>query len=191
MAEIIEFNYENLIIIARTTTVNYENLIATIEAIAFSQSWKFNYLTAVKILKFRILKSIIYTHVCRSGVILWLLCRFYNHKNSLSVSGGIPTNTSLNVYIRDYAKLRGTKAMCHEGGCGACIVAAEIKGETMAVNSCLVPILICDGYACNLINELVLKFHSSKKEIIYNKNLAWHMCHTRYLIFNIDLRSLT
>lgn len=65
---------------------------------------------------------------------------------TLSVSGGIPADTSLNVYIRDYARLRGTKAMCHEGGCGACIVAAEIKGETMAVNSCLVPILICEGY---------------------------------------------
>lgn len=70
------------------------------------------------------------------------------------VSGGIPTNTSLNVYIRDYAKLRGTKAMCHEGGCGACIVAAEIKGETMAVNSCLVPILICDGWAIHTIEGI-------------------------------------
>ncbi|KAG5332878.1 XDH dehydrogenase, partial [Acromyrmex heyeri] len=63
-----------------------------------------------------------------------------------TISGDIPADTSLNVYIRDYAKLRGTKAMCHEGGCGACIVAAEIKGKTMAVNSCLVPILICDGW---------------------------------------------
>lgn len=66
---------------------------------------------------------------------------------SFPVSGCIPTGTSLNVYIRDYAKLRGTKAMCHEGGCGACIVAVEIKNKTIAVNSCLVPILICDGYA--------------------------------------------
>ncbi|CAL1679573.1 unnamed protein product [Lasius platythorax] len=70
------------------------------------------------------------------------------------VSGNIPANTSLNVYIRDYAKLRGTKAMCHEGGCGACIVAAEIKGETMAVNSCLVPILICDGWAIHTIEGI-------------------------------------
>ncbi|XP_072742748.1 uncharacterized protein [Anoplolepis gracilipes] len=73
---------------------------------------------------------------------------------SHKVSGGIPANTSLNVYIRDYAKLRGTKAMCHEGGCGACIVAAKIKGETMAVNSCLVPILICDGWAINTIEGI-------------------------------------
>ncbi|XP_011705807.1 PREDICTED: xanthine dehydrogenase-like, partial [Wasmannia auropunctata] len=63
-------------------------------------------------------------------------------------------DTSLNVYIRDYAKLRGTKAMCHEGGCGACIVAAKIKGKTMAVNSCLVPVLICDGWDIHTIEGL-------------------------------------
>ncbi|XP_012221434.1 xanthine dehydrogenase/oxidase isoform X2 [Linepithema humile] len=71
-----------------------------------------------------------------------------------TVSGDIPASTSLNVYIRDHAKLRGTKAMCHEGGCGACIVAAEIKGETLAVNSCLVPIFICDGWAIRTIEGL-------------------------------------
>jgi len=71
------------------------------------------------------------------------------------VSGGIPADTSLNIYIRDYVKLRGTKAMCYEGGCGACIVAAEIKGKTIAVNSCLIPILICDGYVCYDIIEII------------------------------------
>ncbi|XP_025155411.1 xanthine dehydrogenase/oxidase isoform X3 [Harpegnathos saltator] len=70
------------------------------------------------------------------------------------VSGNIPVNTSLNVYIRDYAKLRGTKAMCHEGGCGACIVAAEIDGQTMAVNSCLIPVLICNGWVVHTIEGL-------------------------------------
>ncbi|EFN85871.1 Xanthine dehydrogenase [Harpegnathos saltator] len=73
---------------------------------------------------------------------------------SFSVSGNIPVNTSLNVYIRDYAKLRGTKAMCHEGGCGACIVAAEIDGQTMAVNSCLIPVLICNGWVVHTIEGL-------------------------------------
>ncbi|XP_039304251.1 xanthine dehydrogenase isoform X1 [Solenopsis invicta] len=71
-----------------------------------------------------------------------------------TVSGCIPSDTSLNVYIRDYAKLRGTKVMCNEGGCGVCIVAAEIKGKTIAVNSCLVPILICDGWAICTIEGL-------------------------------------
>ncbi|KAL6263816.1 hypothetical protein P5V15_003899 [Pogonomyrmex californicus] len=44
--------------------------------------------------------------------------------------------------------------MCHEDGCGACIVTAKIKGEIMAVNSCLVPILICDGWDIYTIEGL-------------------------------------
>ncbi|XP_036145981.1 xanthine dehydrogenase/oxidase [Monomorium pharaonis] len=44
--------------------------------------------------------------------------------------------------------------MCHEGGCGVCIVAAEIKGKTMAVNSCLVPVLICEGWSIRTIEGL-------------------------------------
>lgn len=71
-----------------------------------------------------------------------------------TVSGDVPSNTSLNVFIRDHAKLRGTKAMCHEGGCGACIVSVQIKGQTMSVNSCLVPILICHGWAIETIEGI-------------------------------------
>ncbi|XP_018402593.1 PREDICTED: xanthine dehydrogenase-like [Cyphomyrmex costatus] len=58
----------------------------------------------------------------------------------------IPIRTSLLLYIREYAGLRGTKAMCYEGGCGACIVSVRSKGKIIAVNSCLVPVLICDGW---------------------------------------------
>lgn len=94
---------------------------------------------------------------------------------SLPVSGCIPTGTSLNVYIRDYAKLRGTKAMCHEGGCGACIVAAEIKGKTMAVNSCLVPILNCDGYGY-IDREITLSNFISKRIIMICIMVLW-ICH--------------
>lgn len=57
-------------------------------------------------------------------------------------------DTSLNTFIRTYANLRGTKSMCLEGGCGACIVA--VRGfvpdkrayQTWTVNSvCL--LLMC------------------------------------------------
>ncbi|KAF3422338.1 hypothetical protein E2986_12111 [Frieseomelitta varia] len=71
--------------------------------------------------------------------------------NNYNVLGDIPPDTSLNVFIRDYAKLRGTKAMCHEGGCGVCVVSVEIKGETMSVNSCLIPVFICNGWAIKTI----------------------------------------
>ncbi|CAK9818034.1 Indole-3-acetaldehyde oxidase [Anthophora plagiata] len=70
------------------------------------------------------------------------------------VKEDIPPDTSLNIFIRDYAKLRGTKTMCYEGGCGACIVSVEVKGETMSVNSCLVPILICNGWAIKTIEGI-------------------------------------
>ncbi|XP_023247177.1 xanthine dehydrogenase-like [Copidosoma floridanum] len=44
--------------------------------------------------------------------------------------------------------------MCHEGGCGACLVAAEINGHVMSINSCLVPIHICDGWKITTVEGL-------------------------------------
>ncbi|KAG5319202.1 ALDO2 oxidase, partial [Pseudoatta argentina] len=66
---------------------------------------------------------------------------------SLSVSDdSVPVDTTLLVFIREYSKFRDTKAMCHAGDYGACIVSAIFKDKTIAVNSCLVLVLTCDRW---------------------------------------------
>ncbi|XP_065224598.1 uncharacterized protein LOC135848590 isoform X2 [Planococcus citri] len=75
------------------------------------------------------------------------------HDTIYTVGNDVPPETSLNEYIRNYANLKGTKFMCLEGGCGACIVAIKRpnlitgKEEIIAVNSCLVPIFSCYGWS--------------------------------------------
>ncbi|CAD7078520.1 unnamed protein product [Hermetia illucens] len=63
-----------------------------------------------------------------------------------------PVDMTLNTFIRQHAKLPGTKFMCQEGGCGVCI--CVIKGRhpdtkemrTWATNSCLTLLNACDGW---------------------------------------------
>ena len=39
----------------------------------------------------------------------------------------MPATLSLARYLRDYAKLTGTKVSCNQAGCGVCVVTAEMK----------------------------------------------------------------
>ncbi|XP_037042497.1 xanthine dehydrogenase-like [Bradysia coprophila] len=72
-----------------------------------------------------------------------------NGKPYTVCTGEIPADTSLNTYLRNHAQLSGTKLMCNEGGCGVCIVTLKRKNpltnklETLAVNSCLMPLYAC------------------------------------------------
>ncbi|XP_064073184.1 uncharacterized protein LOC113399628 [Vanessa tameamea] len=87
-------------------------------------------------------------------------------------------DVSLNEFIRNVADLRGTKVMCQEGGCGACIVAVraplpptnEIK--LFSVNSCLVSILSCQNWEITTV------------EGIGNRTIGYHEIQTRLAKFN-------
>lgn len=56
-------------------------------------------------------------------------------------SSKVTPQTTLNTFLRDYLHLTGTKRMCVEGGCGACIVSVNRinpvtgKHETFSINS--------------------------------------------------------
>ncbi|CAH0625260.1 unnamed protein product [Chrysodeixis includens] len=66
-----------------------------------------------------------------------------------SVGSEVDSDTSLNDYIRNHLNLRGTKYMCKEGGCGACVVAVTVcdpHRRTFSVNSCLVSVTSCQDW---------------------------------------------
>lgn len=70
--------------------------------------------------------------------------------NNKTVSTNLPSGTILLDYIRYHAHLKGTKAGCREGDCGACTVligTLEEKGNVKykTVTSCLTPIANISG----------------------------------------------
>uniref|UniRef100_A0A2H1VFA4 SFRICE_014762 n=1 Tax=Spodoptera frugiperda TaxID=7108 RepID=A0A2H1VFA4_SPOFR len=64
---------------------------------------------------------------------LWRACPI--KKNTLGCE--VSSDVTLLDYLRNYLQLRGTKYMCREGGCGACMVTAAKSPGTphVAVNS--------------------------------------------------------
>ncbi|KAJ8719387.1 hypothetical protein PYW08_011562 [Mythimna loreyi] len=82
---------------------------------------------------------------------------FYVNKEKCSVGSEVDSDTSLIDYIRNHLNLRGTKYMCKEGGCGACIVAVTLNDpepRTFSVNSCLVSVTSCQDWEITTIEGI-------------------------------------
>ncbi|CAH0550009.1 unnamed protein product [Brassicogethes aeneus] len=86
----------------------------------------------------------------------------------------ISPETTLNQYLREHAFLTGTKRMCLEGGCGACIVTAEFTDQitnqlkVIAVNSCLVSLYSLHDwkiYTIEGIGNKKVGFHAIQKAL--------------------------
>ncbi|XP_064073152.1 xanthine dehydrogenase/oxidase-like [Vanessa tameamea] len=77
-----------------------------------------------------------------------------------TVNNILHRDTSLSAYIRYSLGLPGTKAMCRQGVCGACIVNVSarrhISGEieTFSVNSCLVLVFSCHGWDITTVESI-------------------------------------
>ncbi|XP_045500109.1 xanthine dehydrogenase 1-like [Colias croceus] len=97
-----------------------------------------------------------------------------------SVGGEVSSNTTLLDYIRNTLELRGTKYMCLEGGCGACIVSSIRPGGTEeSVNSCLVPITSCHNWKITTIENIgnrVKGYHILQKTLAENNGTQCGYC---------------
>ncbi|KAJ8719331.1 hypothetical protein PYW08_011506 [Mythimna loreyi] len=72
-----------------------------------------------------------------------------------SVGCEVSSSVMLLEYIREYLELRGTKYMCHQAGCGACVVTARRPpGLPYAVNACILPITACHGLEITTIEAV-------------------------------------
>ncbi|KAJ6642124.1 Indole-3-acetaldehyde oxidase [Pseudolycoriella hygida] len=91
-------------------------------------------------------------------------------------SSVVPLDTNLNTFIRTNAELSGTKFMCSEGGCGACIVNVNAihpvtkESKSWAVNSCLTPVFSCHGYDITTVEGIGNQangFHKIQQRLAY------------------------
>ncbi|CAH1396596.1 unnamed protein product [Nezara viridula] len=84
---------------------------------------------------------------------------FVNGKKCV-VSPDVGPDTSLLTFLRNHVGLKGTKYMCKEGGCGACVVNYKSRHpvtqeeKSFAVNACLLPILSCQGASITTVEGI-------------------------------------
>ncbi|XP_045484577.1 xanthine dehydrogenase-like [Pieris rapae] len=73
-----------------------------------------------------------------------------------SVGSELSADVTLLEYLRRWLELRGTKYMCLEAGCGACIVSVvkHPGGPVEGVNACMVLITSCHGWEITTIEKV-------------------------------------
>lgn len=85
-----------------------------------------------------------------------------NGKEQTVSPATVAPDTRLVDYIRYHLNAKGTKVMCREGGCGACIVVATVPDPTIegggtrsfSVQACQLLVYACSGWAIQTVESL-------------------------------------
>ncbi|XP_026741880.1 aldehyde oxidase 1-like [Trichoplusia ni] len=104
-----------------------------------------------------------------------------------TVGSNVSSDVMLVDYLRNYLNLRGTKYMCREGGCGACIVTASktAGGPFVSVNSCLVSVGSCHGWEIKTIEGLGNRkdgYHPLQKSLAENNGTQCGYCSSGWIM---------
>ncbi|XP_038212504.1 xanthine dehydrogenase 1-like [Zerene cesonia] len=107
--------------------------------------------------------------------------KFKVNDKEYTVGCEISSDTSLLEYLRRWLELRGTKYMCQEGGCGACVVsvAKHPGAPTEAVNACLVSVTSCHGWEITTIEKIgnkLMGYHPLQKALYENNGSQCGYC---------------
>ncbi|EQC33544.1 hypothetical protein SDRG_09051 [Saprolegnia diclina VS20] len=99
-------------------------------------------------------------------------------------------------YIRDVARLTGTKVACGEGGCGACTVVLRHRSVTSsqlvtrAVNACLIPLAAIDGMevlTVEGVGNTKTGLHQVQKTLVEKSGMQCGYCTPGWVMNMVEL----
>ncbi|CAK1542877.1 unnamed protein product [Leptosia nina] len=93
----------------------------------------------------------------------------------------VSSHVTLLDYLRRWLELRGTKYMCQEAGCGACIVSVvKSQGAPVeGVNACMVSVTSCHGWDITTIEKIGNRldgYHPLQKSLYENNGTQCGYC---------------